>query len=164
MGMFTEPPKSQPTLRHPGLPLRTIELIEESYGRIEPRGRAIAIAFYDELFRAYPSLRPVFPRDDAEQRKVALSFIGFIVANLRSPSYLAPLVERMGMRGMLQDLTREEIEAIGRTFLLVLRMYESKLWTLETSHAWALAFAWTVAALHRGADQVPQPHQMAHSA
>lgn len=130
--------------------------------RIEPRSRAIAIAFYDELFRAQPTLRPVFPRGDADQRKVALSFIGFIVANLRSPTYLAQLVERMGMRGMLQDLTREEIEAIGRTFLLVLRAYEGKQWTLETSHAWALAFAWVVAALHRGADQIPQ--QVAHSA
>ena len=130
--------------------MRKIELIEASFARVEGRGRAMAIAFYDELFLTMPTLRAVFPREDIEQRRVALSFVGFVVANLRSVSRLVLLLERMGARGILADLSRDEVDAIGRVFLMVLREYEGAHWTVEINHAWALAFAWVVSALRRG--------------
>ncbi len=42
-------PQSRTLLRHPGLPLNSIELLEASYARVEGRSRAMALAFYDEL-------------------------------------------------------------------------------------------------------------------
>lgn len=152
MTLATEP-QSTFTLRQAALPLTNIELVEASYARIEPRGRAMALAFYDELFDTIPTLRAVFPRDDVEQRRIAASFIGFVVANLRAPNRLVPLLERMGERGMLQDLTREELTAVGRIVLTILRDFEGTHWTIETSHAWALCITWTIAALLRGADR-----------
>jgi hemoglobin-like flavoprotein len=144
--------------RHPGLPLRKIELIEASFARVEPRSRAMAIAFYDELFETLPGLRAVFPRDDLEQRRIVASFVGFVVTNLRSPHRLAMLLERMGSRGLLGDLNHEETAAICRVILMVLREYEGDRWTVETSHAWALGIAWTVSALRRG-----DHHQLART-
>jgi len=135
-----------------GLSAQTIELVEVSYARIEPRARAMALEFYDDLFETMPTLRAVFPRDDAEQRRLAVSFVGFVIANLRSPHRLVPLLERMGERGLLRDLTHEELASIGRIFLSLLRKFEGVYWSLETSHAWALCITWTITALHHGAE------------
>lgn len=144
-------PRSRTNPRHPGLPLRNIERVEASYARIAGRSRAMALAFYDELFQTMPTLRTLFPRDDLEQRQLALSFVGFVITNLRSVNRLVPLLERMGERGLLRDLSLEELDSIGKILLMVLREYEGPQWTVDTGHAWALAVAWTIAALRRGA-------------
>jgi hemoglobin-like flavoprotein len=127
-------PHSRTLPRHPGLPLHTIELLEASYARIEGRSRAMALAFYDELFLTAPTLRALFPRDDQEQRRLAVSFIGFVITNLRAVGRLVPLLERMGERGLLRDLTLEELDSIGKTLMLILRDWNvSKLLQEETS-------------------------------
>lgn len=145
---------SQTTIRRAGVPLRQLELVEASYGRIGGRERAAAIAFYDELFSARPTLRAAFPREDAAQRQVAASFLGFIAQNLRSVTRLVHLLERLGERGLLRDVTDEDVEAVGKALLIVVRAYDPG-WTLEVGHAWALTVAWTIAALRRGAARAP---------
>src|SRR5581483_8343438 len=49
--------------RFMGLSAQTIELVEVSYARIEPRARAMALEFYDDLFETMPTLRGVRDRE-----------------------------------------------------------------------------------------------------
>lgn len=133
-----------------GLPLEMVHAIEESYERLDARP-SVATMFYDELFRIRPSLRSCFPRMDLAQRDVTRSFIGFVIANLRSPVQLRKLLERMGERGMLVGISRDDVNAIGRALLLTLRDLEGERWTRDLAHAWAMGFTWVVSAIRRGA-------------
>lgn len=133
------------------LPDREIELVRESYARVEDRVVVMAIAFCERLFDVHPNLQHLFPRDDAAKRALAVSVLGFVVTNLGSTNRLRELLERMGTRGLLDGVTALEVDGIGRSFLATLCEFEGPRWTLDTAHAWAVAYAWTSAAIRRGA-------------
>ncbi len=137
--------------RQTGLSDREIELVGESYARFEERLVAMAISFCERLFVGHPDFRDLFPRGDAPKRALALSFFGFVVTNLRSADRLSELLEHMGARGLLDDVTALELDAVGRIFLATLREFEGPRWTVETAQAWALTYMWTSAAIRRGA-------------
>ena len=67
-----------------GLPLREIVLVEASYARLQHRLEPLSIAFCERLLATHPSLYRLFPTDDVEKRVIAVSFLGFVVKNLRS--------------------------------------------------------------------------------
>jgi len=134
-----------------GLSEAEIELVDESYSRLERRLPAMTIAFCESAFEVHPDLRTLFPRGDASQRVLAASFLGFVVTNLRSEGRLCELLERMGSRGLLDAVTALEAEHIGRSFLATLSEFEGSRWTMDTAHAWARAYAWTLATIRRGA-------------
>jgi nitric oxide dioxygenase len=137
--------------RQAGLFESEIELVDESYFRVESRLPAMTIAFCERAFEVHPELRTLFPRGDASQRVLAASFLGFVVTNLRSEDRLCELLERMGSRGLLDGVTAFEVEDIGRSFLATLSEFEGSKWTMDTAHAWARVYMWTLAAIRRGA-------------
>lgn len=137
--------------RQSDLPPRDIELVHESYARIEDRSSAVAIAFCERLFDVHPELCQLFPRGDAPARALAVSLLGFVVTNLRSTDRLCELLERMGARGLLVEVSSSGVDDMGRSFLATLREFEGTSWTADTAHAWALTYAWAAAAVRRGA-------------
>jgi hemoglobin-like flavoprotein len=115
--------------------------------------RAVAIELWDRVAESAPALASHMRRDDAEQRRLALSLFGFVVCNLRSPHRLGPLLENMGERGMLSGIPHESLDDIGRALLSTLRDADASGWTLETAAAWMKAYLWCATRIRRGAEQ-----------
>jgi hemoglobin-like flavoprotein len=131
------------------LPHIEIALIDESYARLEPHLAALTTAFWTCTTSTEPTLHEAL-RGDPKQREVALSLFDFVATNLGSPEVLRELLERMGKRGLLEHVTSEHLDAIGRSLLRTLRDFEGARWTVDTAHAWALAFTWAVHVVRRG--------------
>ena len=70
-------------------PQLQVEILEETFAVLSPRGGELVEKFYDELFHRYPSVRPLFAgvKPETQQRKL-LSALALVVANLRKPAAL----------------------------------------------------------------------------
>ncbi len=152
------PATSEVRLRTHPLPEDAVSLVLASYARLEDRLRAGAIAFYEYVFDAAPALRSRFPRDDADQRQIALSFVGFVMANLCSPQHLFPLLEHMAQRGFARGTSAESFDAIGRALLAALRELEGPNWTVDTAHGWAVTYVWVTTAIRQGLEDAAEAH------
>ncbi len=140
------------------IPLRAVELVDESYARLTPLLEGVASAFWERVDAATPSLERIFPVSDTDKRDVALSVFRFIIQNLRSTETLSRLLEKMGGRGLLRGVSSAEVDVVGKALLTSLRDYD-RAWDLETAHGWAVAYTWTLAAVRRGArtsDDAPE--------
>src|SRR5262245_61295354 len=61
---------------------RTIELVQESWGKVMPISDAAAALFYDRLFELDPSVRPMFKDDMTEQKKKLMQTLSVAVDGL----------------------------------------------------------------------------------
>src|SRR5262245_10966990 len=100
---------------------RQIELVQESFSRVQPIAAEAGRQFYLRLFELDPSLRPMFRGDIEEQGRRFMQIIGVAVGSLRQWDKIRPAVEEMGQRYAGYGL-RDEHYATVATALL---------WTLE---------------------------------
>jgi hypothetical protein len=152
--------KSDTVRLHAAFPPVELELLEASHARIQNRLVPFSIAFCERLAIEHSTLRRLFPIGDAGKREAAVSFLRFVVANLRSTDLLGRVLEQMGARGLIDGLSATCIDDLGRTFLGTLSEFEDRDdWTIDTEHAWALAWVWASAAIRRGMRQRVHPLQ-----
>jgi hemoglobin-like flavoprotein len=133
------------------IPFRELHLVAESFARVEGRAPALTVAFFACLFKLRPHLRRTFPDKDYDKRTFAATFFRFIVEHLDSEEELGELLERFGQRGLLDHVTLEDSDAIGRSILGALCELEGEFWDAQTARAWKTAYAWTYAVIRDGA-------------
>ena len=99
-------------------------LIEESFGAVAPRGAALAARFFERLFHDFPQFEPMFAGStEHERQKKLLASLVTVVANLRDPATLTPMLTEMGAQlGELGALP-EHYRAVGSTLLKAIREY-----------------------------------------
>jgi hemoglobin-like flavoprotein len=76
-----------------------IELLEQSFAAIAPKGDELVNVFYRNLFTDFPQVRPLFKNVAmAEQKKKLLALLVLVVNNLRRPEALESALHDMGAR------------------------------------------------------------------
>jgi hemoglobin-like flavoprotein len=119
---------------------RQIQLVQESFAAIAPRGEALAARFYERLFGDYPELRPMFKSAPQEQQKKLLAALTLVVQNLRKPEKLAPALEQLGKRHVDYGVEDEQYGAVGASLLLTLAEFAGDQWNEEVDFAWTVAY------------------------
>jgi len=77
----------------------SIQLIEQSFDRVKPRAPEFAASFYQNLFKAYPEVKPLFAETDMEaQREKLISMLMLVVFNLHHPQNLIDTLQGLGSR------------------------------------------------------------------
>jgi hemoglobin-like flavoprotein len=76
----------------------TITLVQDSWQKVATIAPQTAELFYQNLFTADPSLKPLFKGDMPEQGKKLLQMIGAAVGKLNDLPALVPILQGLGKR------------------------------------------------------------------
>ncbi len=123
-----------------GLTENQIQLIEESFAAVAPRGAALVARFYQRLFQDYPEVKPMFTSDPHVQQKKLLGSLVLVVENLRKPEKLQPALQQLGIRHNDYGTKPEQYQAVGSTLLKTLAEYAGDVWGSELEEAWTVAY------------------------
>jgi hemoglobin-like flavoprotein len=118
-----------------------IEILEQSFAAVAPKGDELMDAFYRNLFTDFPQVRPLFENVEmAEQKKKLLASLKLVVDNLRRPMALVSALEAMGARHVDYGAEVEHYPAVGQTLLKSLAEVAGDAWTEEMQEAWSEAY------------------------
>jgi len=118
-----------------------VELLEQSFAAVAPKGDELVAAFYRNLFTDFPAVKPLFEKAEmADQKKKLLASLKLVVENLRRPDVLVPALEQMGARHVEYGAEEAHYPAVGATLLKSLAEVAGDAWTDEMNDAWADAY------------------------
>lgn len=138
---------------------RHIQLLRESFARIEPQADIAALAFYRRLFTLAPELRPMFTTSIELQGRKLMESLRYTVATLENPAALVPMLEGMGRRHLAYGTKDEHYAVVTRALLEMLAEVLDKQFTPETAAAWQEALEFVCATMQRGARAVRELDQ-----
>lgn len=132
-----------------------VELLEQSFERIKPCANEFVASFYENLFAAYPQVKPLFVDTDMEkQQKKLLNALVLVVENLRNPGALESVLSALGARHVGYGSLPQQYPAVGQTLLLTFEQYLRDDWTLELQQAWTDAYEAITTQMLQGAGSV----------
>jgi len=118
-----------------------VELLEQSFQAVAPRGEDLVETFYRNLFNDYPQVKPMFESVPmADQKKKLLASLKLVVENLRKPEVLTEALQQLGARHVEYGTQEKHYPAVGQTLLKSLAEIAGDLWTPELNTAWAEAY------------------------
>ncbi|MEO1983044.1 MAG: globin family protein [Fuerstiella sp.] len=119
-----------------------IELLEQSFAAVAPKGQQLVDTFYRRLFNDYPAVMPLFEDVDLPRQKLMLlAALKLVVDNLRKPDVLTSALESMGSRHVDYGARPEHYPAVGATLLTSLAEVAGEMWNDELEQAWSEAYA-----------------------
>lgn len=114
-----------------------IELVETSFEKIKPRAVEFVSSFYENLFVAYPETQRLFGKTDMDkQGKKLLNSLILLVAGLRTPEELIPVLKDLGARHKGYGIVTEYYPLVGDILLKTFADYLQEDWTPEVAQAW----------------------------
>ncbi|MGA7799381.1 MAG: methyl-accepting chemotaxis protein, partial [Gammaproteobacteria bacterium] len=117
-----------------------VEVLEASFALLAPHADELVRRFYDELFRRYPAVQPLFAGTDLEeQRRKLLAALKLVVSNLRNPEALYQALSTLGVKHQGYGALPEHYPAVAQTLLDVMAELAGAHWTDEVAGAWRTA-------------------------
>ncbi|MGJ7505821.1 globin domain-containing protein [Variovorax sp. GT1P44] len=97
-----------------------VQLVRESFARVQPIAPQAAALFYSHLFDADPSLRALFRGDMAHQGERLMTMIGSAIGLLEKPDVLLPVLRSLGARHGHYGVIDAHYATVGGALLLTL--------------------------------------------
>ena len=116
-------------------------LVRSSFELVQPISRQAATLFYDNLFKADPTLRQLFTGDMAHQGERLMAMIGNAVGMLERPGSLMPMLQLMGIRHACYGVQDRHYATVGQALLLALEQGLGDAFTREVRDAWAALYS-----------------------
>ena len=122
------------------LTTRQIQLIQQSFAKVEPIADKAAEIFYGKLFEFDPSLRPMFKTDLKSQGKKLMSVLKVAVNGLNDLSALVPVLQTLAKRHVQYGVKVDDYTPVGNALIYTLGAGLGKDFTAETKEAWIGAY------------------------
>ena len=91
-----------------------VATLEKSFDLVAPQGDELMRTFYDKLFEAAPSVRPLFADVDMErQRQALLNMLLVLRESLRDLDDIVPDLEELGARHVEYGAQPEHYPVVG---------------------------------------------------
>jgi len=135
---------------------RQIDLIQESFNKVEPIADAAAALFYGRLFELDPSVKPLFKTDLVDQGRKLMATLGLVVKGLKDLEKILPAVRQLGERHVAYGTKAEHYATVGEALLWTLEQGLGDAWTPEARDAWAEAYELVAAQMIEAAEGVSQ--------
>jgi hemoglobin-like flavoprotein len=116
--------------------MQIITDVQSSWKSVEAIGPQAAALFYQNLFAADPSLRPLFKGDMEEQGKKLIQMIGAAVNKLHDIDTLVPILQNLGKRHGGYGVQDAHYQTVGGALLLTLEQGLGSAFTPAVKHAW----------------------------
>jgi hemoglobin-like flavoprotein len=118
-----------------------IELIRDSWAKVEPIAGLAATLFYDRLFELDPRARRLFRHTDlAAQGKVLMQTLAVVVKGLDKLDTIAPAVGALGRRHAGYGVQPGDYDTVGVALLWTLERGIGAGFDAATRDAWAEAY------------------------
>lgn len=127
-----------------------ITLVQDSFKKVAPIADTAADIFYDRLFEVAPQVRPLFPADMANQKKMLMQMLATAVAGLSNVESIVPAVQDLGRRHVNYGVKDEHYDIVGGALLYTLEKGLGEGWTPELAEAWTTVYT-TVATVMKDA-------------
>lgn len=119
-----------------------VELLESSFDLLSPRGEELVRRFYEELFRRYPGVMPLFSSTSIDdQEKKLLAALKLVVTNLRKPDVLGSALHDLGQRHKGYGVKQEHYSAVSTTLVDVMKEIAGDVWNKDIENAWSHALS-----------------------
>lgn len=137
--------------REPTMSPQQVNLVRDSFARIAPIAPQAAALFYQNLFSAEPSLRPMFRGDMARQGDQLMRMVQGAVSLLDDPQRLLPVLRELGARHVAYGVQDPHYGMVGRALLRTLNDALGDAFTPDVADAWATMYALVTRTMKEGA-------------
>jgi hemoglobin-like flavoprotein len=118
-----------------------INLIRDSWAKVEPIADAAAGLFYGRLFELDPTIRPLFAHADIDkQGKVLMQTLTVVVKSLDKLDTIVPAVQALGRRHAGYGVRTRDFETVGSALLWTLEQGLGPAFDDDTREAWTVAY------------------------
>jgi hemoglobin-like flavoprotein len=118
-----------------------VETLEKSFDLVAPQGDELMRTFYDNLFEAAPSVRPLFADVDMErQRQALLNMLLVLRESLRDLDDVVPDLEELGDRHVGYGAKPEHYPLVGEVLIGAMAEVAGDAWRPEYTSAWQEAY------------------------
>ena len=114
---------------------RQVSLVRETWERVVPIQEQAATIFYQTLFAADPSLRPLFRSNLDEQKRKLMTMIGVAVNALDRLETIAPAVRSLGQRHGSYGVKASDYSTVGAVLLATLEQGLGAAFTVDVRDA-----------------------------
>lgn len=118
----------------------TITLVQQSWAKVVPIAPQAAELFYNNLFTADPTLKPLFKGDMTEQGKKLMQMIGAAVNKLTDLDALVPVLQNLGKRHAGYGVLPAHYDTVGAALLKTLEQGLGSAFTSEVKAAWTAVY------------------------
>lgn len=115
----------------------TVSLVQRSWTRVAAIAPQAAALFYQNLFTADPSLKPLFKGDMQAQGAKLMQMIGAAVGKLTDLDTLVPILQALGRRHADYGVQDAHYDTVGAALLLTLSQGLGEAFTPAVRAAWA---------------------------
>ncbi|MFT5487124.1 MAG: hemoglobin-like flavoprotein, partial [Alphaproteobacteria bacterium] len=113
-----------------------IDLVQQSFMRVEPISMVVARTFYERLFETNPEIRTLFTGDMESQGERLMDMIGAAVAGLDDLEALVPVVQQLGARHRKYGVETSHYGAVAEALIWTLEQGLADAFTPEIRTAW----------------------------
>ena len=117
-----------------------VTLVQQTFKSVAQIKELAAELFYDRLFTLDPSVRPLFKGDIKEQGRKLMGAIGTVVAALREPEPIVPVLEDLGIRHLDYGVKDEHYATVAEALLWTLEQGLGDAFTPAVKEAWTQAY------------------------
>lgn len=120
---------------------RDIDLVQQSFAKVDAIAEAAADLFYNRLFAIDPTTRGLFTGDMEEQGRKLMAMIKAAVAGLDDLDALIPVVQDLGVRHKKYKVNPEHYATVGQALLWTLEQGLAEGFTPQIKNAWSNVYA-----------------------
>jgi hemoglobin-like flavoprotein len=133
-----------------------VQLLRDSFARVEQQADIGALVFYRNLFTLAPELRAMFNTSIEIQGRKLMESLRYTIAALELPEELVPVLEGLGRRHVAYGTKNEHYDLVTQALLQMLAEVLGKDFTPATAAAWREALDFVCATMQRGAREVQE--------
>lgn len=117
-----------------------IDLIRDSFERLQPHVETASALFYGRLFEISPEMRVMFRTDVADQGMRFMSTLGVILQILDDPEALGPYLERLAHGHAAYGVNPGHFRPMGQALIQTMSETLGANFSEEVSSAWEAAY------------------------
>ena len=125
--------------------------LETSFDLVAPEGDRLRDTFYERLFEAAPSVRPLFPDDLKRQKTMLLGALVLLRKSLRNLDAILPKLHELGARHVAYGARPEHYPVVGSVLIASMAEVAGDRWATAYSEAWSAAYEVVAGAMIDGA-------------
>lgn len=133
---------------------RQVELVQESFAKVQPIAAQAAEMFYGRLFEIDPNLKRLFKGDMKEQGRMLMAMIGAAVRGLANPPALIPTLKSLGARHVGYGVEEHHYDTVGNALIWTLQKGLGEAFTDELCESWVAAYQLLAGVMQEGAREV----------
>jgi hemoglobin-like flavoprotein len=132
-----------------------INLLEESFDLVAPRGEELVDRFYNRAFAIAPEIKSLFANAEwTRQVQMALGVFVLLRKSLRNLDSIVPALRTLGARHESYGARPEHYTIFGEALLSTMAEIGGSAWTDEYTQAWADAYQLVQDTMLSGAAEV----------